>query len=167
MHEIPPAEIPAMHTGDADDLVAALLDSCCGQVLETMFFSPVLELADPCDGVGRARVTTLLHFNGKPRGDLEIDIDPPAAQLLAASFLGMEPGDVAEIHVEEVMAEFANMTCGSVLSSLGRVEYFHLETPVTARPANYANAIQGVRRGFLLDGGSLSICLRVDFGPEA
>ena len=115
---------------------------------------------------GENASATLLHFNGKPHGDLEIDLDPRAALLLAASFLGIDLENVSETQVEEVMGEFANMTCGSVLSSLGRVEYCHLETPVTARPAHYVNAIQGVRRGFLLDGGTLSVCLRVDFGPD-
>ena len=151
---------------DTDGLVGALLASCCGQVLETMFFSPVLDCAEPGDGVGRARVATLLHFNGKPQGDLEIDIDPQAALRLAASFLGVDPPDVSEVQIDEVMGEFANMTCGSTLSSLGHVEYFHLETPITSRPFVYGHAIQGVRRGCLLDGGTLSVCLRVDFGPE-
>lgn len=156
-----------LETQDTDALVGALLESCCGQVLETMFFSPVLGYALPGDGVGRERVATLLHFNGMPRGDLEMDIDPPAALVLAASFLGVDPPDVSQVQIDEVMGEFANMTCGSALSSLGRVQYFHLETPFTSRPLAYANMIQGVRRGFLLDGGTLSVCLRVDFGSQA
>ncbi len=156
-----------IETQDTDLLVGDLLASCCGQVLETMFFSSVLDDAEPSDGVGRERVATLLHFNGKPRGDLEIDIDPRAALILTASFLGVDSGDVSATQIDEVMGEFANMTCGSALSSLGRVEYFHLETPFTSRPLAYSHAIQGVRRGFLLDGGTLSVCLRVDFGPEA
>jgi hypothetical protein len=55
------------------------------------------------------------------------------------------------------------MTCGSALSSLGRVEYFNLEAPETSRPREFAPAVNGVRRAFLLDGGTLSVCLRVDF----
>ncbi len=155
-----------MDAPDTDALVGALLDSCCSQVLETMFFSPVLDHADPEESVGRERVTTLMHFHGKPQGDLEIDIDPRAAMTLAANFLGVETEEVSEINMEEVMAEFANMTCGSALSSLGRVEYFHLETPATSRPFVYSHAIHGVRRGFLLEDGTLSVCLRVDFGPD-
>jgi CheY-specific phosphatase CheX len=150
-------------TQETDALIGALLDSCCGQVLETMFFSPVLDRAEALDGVGRERVATLLHFNGKPHGDLEIDIDPQAALLLAASFLGLDPGNTSKTQVDEVMGEFANMTCGSALSSLGRVEYFHLQTPVISRPLVYGIAIQGVRRGFLLEQGTLSVCLRVEF----
>jgi CheY-specific phosphatase CheX len=160
-------DVPMIDTQDTDALVGALLDSCCGQVLETMFFSPVLDRAESLDGVGRERIATLLHFSGKPQGDLEIDIDPSAALILAASFLGVDSGDVSATQIDEVMAEFANMTCGATLSSLGRVEYFHLETPVTSRPLVYGNAIEGVRRGFLLDGGTFSVCLRVEFGPEA
>lgn len=159
-------ETPLIETPDTNTLVGALLDSCCSQVLETMFFSPVLDYAESGESIGRERIATLLHFNGKPRGDLEIDIDPQAARLLASSFLGADTIDVSETQVDEVMAEFANMTCGSALSSLGRVEYFHLETPRTSRPCAYSQAIVGVRRGFLLEGGTLSVCLRVDFGPD-
>ena len=46
------------------------------------------------------------------------------------------------------MAEFCNMTCGSALSSLGRVEYFSLETPETSRPQAFLPAVDGVRRAF-------------------
>lgn len=147
-------------------LVGALLESCCAQVLETMFFSPVLDAAEPAGSRGRPRTVALLHFNGKPSGDLEVDADPEAARMLASSFLGLDLNEVSDPQVDDVMAEFANMTCGSALSSLGRVEYFHLETPAISRPSEYTPAIDGVRRGFLLDGGTLSVCLRVDFGPE-
>ncbi|HEV2198776.1 MAG TPA: chemotaxis protein CheX [Bryobacteraceae bacterium] len=151
---------------DADALVGALLESCCAQVLEAMFFSPVLGPAEPAECRGRPRVAALLHFNGKPSGNLEVDADPGVARALASSFLGLDLSDVSDSQVDEVIAEFANMTCGSALSSLGRVEYFHLETPVVSRPLAYAPAVEGVRRGFLLDGGTLSVCLRVEFGPE-
>jgi hypothetical protein len=150
-----------------DALVGSLLDSCCSQVLETMFFSAVLDHAEPAENVGRERVTTQLHFHGMPQGDLEVDADPPVARMLAASFLGVEPEEVSRTQIDDVLAEFANMTCGSALSSLGRVEYFHLETPCTAHVSAYAPAIDGVRRGFLLDTGTLAVCLRVDFGPDA
>jgi len=70
---------------------------------------------------------------------------------------------VTEVQEDEVMAEFCNMTCGSALSSLGRVEYFSLETPESSRPHEFAPSVDGVRRSFLMDGGTLSVCLRVNF----
>jgi len=146
-----------------DGLIGALLYSCSEHVLETMFFAPVLEEVDAAASDGHSRVTSRLHFHGKPCGDFEVDADPAVARALTAGFLGIEESDVKPLQEDEVMAEFCNMTCGSALSSLGRVEYFSLETPTTLRPAEFAPVVEGVRRGFLLDQGTLSVCLRVDF----
>lgn len=148
---------------EMDALVGALLYSCGEHVLETMFFSPVLDEADPAASIGVARIASRLHFQGKPCGDFEVDADPGVARSLAAGFLGIDESEVTEIQEDEVMAEFCNMTCGSALSSLGRVEYFSLEAPETTRPPQFAPAVDGVRRGFVLEGGTLSVCLRVEF----
>jgi hypothetical protein len=148
---------------ETDALVGALLDSCSEQVLETMFFTPVLDRAAPEDGFGRERVAVNLVFRGKPSGAFEVDVDPGAARALAAGFLGIEEAEVVDAQVDQVLAEFTNMTCGSALSSLGRVEYFNLDTPETTRYSEYAPHVDGVRRAFLVDHGTLSVCLRVDF----
>jgi hypothetical protein len=148
---------------EMDALVGALLYSCCEHVLETMFFAAVLEEVDPAASTGCARLSSKLHFHGKPSGDFEVDADPAVARSLTAGFLGIDEADVTAVQEDEVMAEFCNMTCGSALSSLGRVEYFNLETPETTRPGAFAPRVKGVRRAFLLDGGTLSVCLRVDF----
>jgi len=146
-------------------LVGALLNSCSEHVLETMFFAPVFDQADPAMSAGCERISSRLHFRGVPSGDFEVDADPGIARSLAAGFLGIEETDVTSKQEDEVMAEFCNMTCGSALSSLGRVEYFNLETPLISRQPAFAPAVDGVRRAFLLDGGTLSVCLRVDFNP--
>jgi hypothetical protein len=148
---------------EMDALIGALLDSCSEHVLETMFFAPVLDQVDPAASLGCARVASRLHFHGKPSGDFEVDADPGTARHLAAGFLGIDDSEVTGAQIDEVMAEFCNMTCGSALSSLGRVQYFNLEAPETSRPAAFRPAIDGVRRAFLLDRGTLAVCLRVDF----
>jgi Chemotaxis phosphatase CheX len=148
---------------EMDGLIGALLNSCSEHVLETMFFAPVLDEIDPAASNGCARVASRLHFKGKPSGDFEVDADPGIARALTAGFLGIDECEVTPIQEEEVMAELCNMTCGSALSSLGRVEYFRLEQPETTRPPAFAPEVKGVRRAFLLDGGTLSVCLRVDF----
>lgn len=148
---------------EMDSLVGALLDSCSENVLETMFFAAVFDRADPAEAAGSERISSRLHFHGKPSGDFEVDADPRIARSLAAGFLGIDETEVTGEQEDEVMAEFCNMTCGSALSSLGRVEYFSLETPLISREASFSPAVDGVRRGYLLDGGTLSVCLRVDF----
>jgi len=151
---------------DTDALVAALLDSCCEQVLETMFFSPVLDHAAPEESNGKDRIHTQLRFHGKPSGAFEVDADFPVARSMAACFLGLDESEVSPAQIEDVLAEFSNMTCGSALSSLGRVEYFHLDTPSTTRSSGFTPAIEGVRRGFQMEAGTLGVCLRVDFEQE-
>ncbi len=146
-----------------DTLIGALLRSCSEHILETMFFTPVLDEVDPVSSTGCQRVASRLHFRGKPSGDFEVDAAPGITRSLTAGFLGIEECEVTAIQEDEVMAEFCNMTCGSALSSLGQVEYFSLETPETSRPAEFAPAVEGVRRTFLLEQGTLSVCLRVDF----
>jgi hypothetical protein len=160
VYEMP---VPNMAVPNMDELVGALLHSCCEHVLETMFFSAVFDKADPAASSGCERVASRLHFHGKPSGDFEVDADPGIARSLTAGFLGIEESEVTPVQEDEVMAEFCNMTCGSALSSLGRVEYFSLETPETSRPQEFAPRVEGVRRAFLLEGGTLSVCLRVDF----
>ena len=148
---------------ELDALIGALLHSCSEHVLETMFFAPIFDEADPNASTGFERVASRLHFHGKPSGDFEVDADPGLARSLAAGFLGIEESEVTEVQEDEVMAEFCNMTCGSALSSLGCVQYFSLEVPETSRPGEFAPAVEGVRRAFLLEGGTLSVCLRVEF----
>jgi hypothetical protein len=153
-------------TSTSESLVGALLYSCSEHVLETMFFTAVFDEADPAASRGCTRVASRLHFQGKPSGDFEVDTDPGIARCLAAGFLGIDEAEVTPAQEDEVMAEFCNMTCGSALSSLGRVEYFSLEAPETSRTSEFAPAVEGVRRAFLLEGGTLSVCLRVDFGES-
>lgn len=153
MHEAPTME----------SLVGALLHSCSEHVLEKMFFAPVLDEADPASSDGSRRIASRLHFHGKPSGDFEVDTAPEVARSLTAGFLGIEENEVTAIQEDEVMAEFCNMTCGSALSSLGQVEYFSLEAPETSRLAEFMPAVEGVRKAFQLDAGTLSVCLRVDF----
>jgi hypothetical protein len=148
---------------EMDSLIGALLHSCSEHVLETMFFAPVLEEVSPAASNGSTRLASRLHFVGKPSGDFEVDADPGVARALTAGFMGIDESEVTTEQEDEVMAEFCNMTCGSALSSLGRVEYFSLQAPETTREASFAPVVEGVRRGFLLDGGTLSVCLRVNF----
>lgn len=150
-------------SANADALVGALLDSCTEQVLETMFFSPVLAKLDPEEDSGFERVTASLQFRGNPSGAFEVDVTPMAARTLAAAFLGCDENEVTDTDVDSVLAEFSNMACGFALSNLGRVEYFHLEQPEMARYSEFVPAVQGVRRSFEIEGGVLSICLRVEF----
>ena len=169
---MPDAKVEAT-LDDLSALIAALLDTCCVQVLETMFYASVVDPADlpegepaaPQDSHGRARIGARLAFTGKPSGAFEADADPEAARALAAGFLGIDDSEVTGEQASDVVAEFTNMTCGYVLSSLGRVEYFNLQAPQLTSSEEFAPSVEGVRRVFQLETGSLAVCLRADFDP--
>jgi hypothetical protein len=148
---------------EMDGLIGALLHSSGEHVLETMFFTPIFDVADASAAIGFPRVVSRLHFHGKPSGDFEVDADPEVARSLTAGFLAIDEGAVTPAQEDQVLAEFCNMTCGSALSSLGCVEYFSLQAPATSRTHEFAPAVEGVRRAFLLAGGTLSVCLRIAF----
>ena len=152
---------------DIDQLIGALLHSCSEHVLETMFFAPIFDEVSPTASDGTERVAARLHFHGKPSGDFEVDADPGIVRSLCAGFLGIEESETTAVEEEEVMAEFCNMACGSALSSLGQVEYFNLEPAATCRQKVFAPTVDGVRRAFALEGGTLAVCLRVDFQSNA
>jgi hypothetical protein len=153
-------------TANGDALIGSLLASCCEQVLETMFFSPVLGEAEPTESLGQPRVHAELLFSGKPSGAFEVDATPSACQTLAASFLGLDEVEVSQEQVDQVLAEFANMACGSALSSLGRVQYFHLNPSETSQMESFSPTVEGIRRAFVLENGTLGVCLRVDFDQD-
>src|SRR5258708_8622515 len=120
------------HMFDADrenDLVRALLASCCEQVLETMFFSSPVDPAEPSASTGRARVHSRLLFRGRPSGAFEVDADPRASRHLAASFLGLEEADVSPQQVMDVLGEFANMALGSAPPGPPPAADFHCCSP--------------------------------------
>ena len=141
--------------------IQELLDGRCSSVLETMFFAPVFDLAPPESGVGEARISARVHFHGRAEGIFEVDADPDTGLMLAGGFLGVDEGDVEPRQIDECMAEFANMACGSVLSSLGEVEYFHLDSPVVTHTEAFQPAQMETRRAFALERGTLCVSLKM------
>jgi CheY-specific phosphatase CheX len=150
---------------DSEQLIGVLLDSCCQQVLETMFFYPAAPLSSAREGCGRERIEARLIFNGNPSGAFQVDTERAVARILAANFLGVDENEVSEDQMHQVIAELANMICGSALSSLGQVEYFKLDQPRTALVEAFEPA-EGLRRVFELERGSLGVVLRVEFGGD-
>ena len=140
------------------------LTAAAGEVLETMFFASIEEpSADGAKQASTDRIGAALSFHGACEGHLAISLDRDAAQCLAANFFG-DCGDgdcegtqesTASAQRASVMAELANMICGSMLSRLEKKAIFCLETP-EALPEG-AKVAGWVEKDLLLENGLLRL----------
>jgi len=112
------------------------LASAVADVLESMFFLEALgETAEPPPET--TTVTARLSFDGDPPGCFHMRIASPAANTIAADFLGEDAGSLTPQQTTDVTLELANMICGAVLSRLESSATFRLGAPhiVEAPPA--------------------------------
>ena len=157
------------------------LTAAAEEVLETMFFASIEESsADGAthastdrigtDRIGTDRIGAAVSFHGTCEGHLAVSLDRDAAQCLAASFFGDwgdgDCGDTGEC--ASVMAELANMVCGSMLSRLKKKAIFCLDTPeavpVEAEVRGWIETDLVLGNGLLRLAFSLSAADRV--GPQ-
>ena len=139
------------------------LTAAAEEVLETMFFASIEESsADGAthastDRIGTDRIGAAVSFHGTCEGHLAVSLDRDAAQCLAASFFGDgEDGDCGDTgECASVMAELANMVCGSMLSRLEKKAIFCLETP-EALPVG-AEAGGWIEKDLVLENGLLRL----------
>ena len=111
-----------------DTTIHAALSSAVADVLERMFFLEVLgETAEPPPEA--ETVTVHLSFDGDPPGHFQMRISRPAANAVAADFLGEDPDSLTDRQSTEVTLELANMICGAVLSRIETSASFRLGTP--------------------------------------
>lgn len=141
-----------------ETVLYASLREAVDEVLETMFFTQTEGPADP-DRPPEELIVARVDFEGNPPGTLRLRITRQAACRMAADFLGEEECELAAARITEVVAELANMICGSVLS---RVES---ETPFRLSPPAVAAAIgpvaepgaAGIEYQAQLPGGALRV----------
>jgi CheY-specific phosphatase CheX len=114
-----------------DTTIHAALSGAVANVLERMFFLEVLgEAAEPPPEA--ETVTVDLSFEGDPPGRFRMRISRPAANTVAADFLGEDAGSLTDRQSTEVTLELANMICGAVLSRIESSASFRLGTPQIA-----------------------------------
>ena len=143
-------------------------------VLETMFFTmPDGEVnleQQPLPEHCRVGMT----FTGAYWGTFELRITPDSAQAIAENFTGeMDPEELPEDRVMEVVSELTNMICGSTLSHWASDKIFSLgsphwvataDTPLNQHPTGDPNKPEAVFRGhraFDLGGGMLAAEIEV------
>lgn len=129
--------------------VADCLQAATGEVLSTMFFAEVEPLSGPV-AAGGERLGVTLPFHGAATGQLRLTIDQPVAERLAANFYG---ADSTLPEARNVLAELANMVCGTLLSRLDTGAIFCLGEPqameATAPLASETALLLRVEEGLL------------------
>jgi CheY-specific phosphatase CheX len=132
-----------------------VLRGAAEQVLETMFFAAVSPEAP--EAAGEPRVAARLSFRGEPSGTFAVSLSEAAARAIAANFVGAEKEDDLEpARVAEVVAELANMICGSVLSRLESESEFDLGPPEPVSPLEDPHAGKTLVRTLALERGVLT-----------
>jgi CheY-specific phosphatase CheX len=139
-----------------------LLSDAAIEVLESMFFTSVLEATDSVEHSVEGWVSAQLSFRGTPPGRFGIRTSPEASRKLAASFLGQEEDSITETQFGDVICEMANMLCGSVLSRLEKDSLFELSQPKVG-PAEMPACVSAVC-GFSLEEGPMEVWLAIEEG---
>ena len=74
-------------------------------------------------------MTVHLSFEGDPPGCFEMRLASPAANAIAADFLGEDAESLTPRQSTDVTLELANMICGAVLSRIESSATFRLGAP--------------------------------------
>src|SRR5450432_3424507 len=116
-----------------------LLNEGVAEVLETMFFAVPLGPAEP--EAGAAVLEARVVFQGHPSGALSVCLSAASARSLAAGFLGEDEETLTDSQPGELVCEFANILCGSLVSKLEDEEQFDLSSPELALTVPVADSV--------------------------
>ena len=130
------------------------------EVLEKMFFTCPFEDDGSGDNDSASGFAARVAFRGSPSGALAVNLSTTAARSLASNFFGLEPEELTDKQVTEVVGELANMLCGSLLSHPECEGRFELSSPELA-PAEAAKPAPLVCT-YNLGDGILKIGLELD-----
>lgn len=140
------------------------ISAAAADVLETMFFSPVMAESAGDGAMPAPALAARLRFSGGRSGTFAVRISTSAAENMATNFLGEETAQPASGQVQDVICELTNMLCGSVLSRLDSKAHFDLGPPELVDPLAAA-APESVSRAFDLGDGEVAVFLHLDAKP--
>jgi CheY-specific phosphatase CheX len=141
----------------------ALIPDCCADVLETMYFTSVLDSGPVAETPAATPDSHCfsLEFVGEVRGRFGLALTDETARSLTANFLGEDDSELAASEVGETVGELANMLCGSVMSRVRTSEKFVLSHPAPDAQLPNAEAGESVLR-VDTDAGELLLWVVVD-----
>lgn len=145
-----------------DTTIRLALGGAVADVLERMFFLEALgEATEPPAEAGT--VTVHLDFDGDPPGCFQMRIARPAANTIAADFLGEDPASLTPQQSTDVTLELANMICGAVLSRLESSATFRLGAPqIVAGDTGRHGTAQEARYTVETGSGTLTVAIQME-----
>jgi CheY-specific phosphatase CheX len=155
-----PPELEQQYSLDHDPAASDSVQQVAGEVLETMFFTEA-ELAN-CGHtwLGSAACARIL-FEGSHFGEMLLGVSAEAADVIAASFLGLDPEELTEAQRGQVIQELTNILCGAILSRLWPESKLALSSPELTAWQEWASAGGPLHRCFQLPEGMLAISIRL------
>ena len=127
-----------------------------------MFFLEVLgEIAEPPPQA--ENVTVQVSFDGDPPGSFQMRIARPAANAVAADFLGEDLESLSARQSTDVTLELANMICGAVLSRIESRAAFRLGSPqIVADDTVQPNSGEETRCTVETGSGPLTVAIQME-----
>ncbi len=125
-------EVEHPYTMDRDPAASQTARHVAAEVLETMFFTEA-EVA-PCEHSWlESAPSARIRFEGSHFGEMLLAVSADAADLIAASFLGLEPMELTDAQREQMVQELSNILCGAMLSQLWPESTLALSSPELTR----------------------------------
>jgi CheY-specific phosphatase CheX len=151
---------------------AELVPGCCGDVLDSMYFTTVLETSHPKEpgdavegeeiAVGDEEHAFSLGFQGDVCGRFGLHLGAATGRMLAANFLGEDEADLSAIEIAEVIGELANMLCGAVVSKVEGRSKFVLSHPLAMQLLPKLGGEDALVSRFDTDGGTITTWVVVE-----
>jgi len=91
------------------------------QIVESVFMTMMSLDVSPCDASWNHngdRLTSFVHLTGDWNGAVLLDCNPRQACLFAGLILSMDPPDIVDDDVRDVLGELANMIGGNMKCSM-------------------------------------------------
>ena len=137
-----------------------LLSDAAGEVLETMFFTSLVEEGEPAPSTDGPWVCAQLSFSGARAGRLGVRVPVGTAHEIAANFLGLEGQDLTEARVDDVICELTNMVCGLVMGRMESGGLIELTKPeLGSRETGCSRGEPAACRTLALEGGAMEVWL--------
>jgi len=115
------------------------LATAAREVLETMFFTTVLDEPPEEAPEPSTELHAKLSFHGDPSGNFWLGVPERTARTIASNFLGAEDeSELSQEKVAGVICEMVNMICGAALSRIESHSVFRLDTPTLVDEAPQA-----------------------------
>lgn len=145
--------------------LSKVIDESTARVLETMFFTSIVE-EDAIRPEPREDVGATLTFSGEPSGFLSLVLSMETSEALAEAFAGLDREEITDLQREEILNELANIICGSILSKVESDSAFALGPPRPVGPADARVANRSdthfIQRSFNLGNGVLTVILGME-----